>query len=220
MRKGTSTFGAGFTLIELLIVIAITAILAGILLPTLAKSRERARRVVCMNDLKEISLGLSMYGNDYAEWLPQYNPNQGTQNYDDLTNLGEKVYMGILYPKIIADPEIFYCPSEKDVDRGYEAAWAPEGDSDGTYDYWGKQGNRNRLTKGPGRAIVGDINISWGDGSLDWYERIDYTHRGEGQNVLHLGGDVQWYKRVDTKNSDPDYEGVPNVSGNFDCVDE
>ena len=60
----------GFTLIELLVVIAIIAILAAILFPVFAQAREKARQSTCLSNLKQLSMGVLMYVQDYDEQFP------------------------------------------------------------------------------------------------------------------------------------------------------
>src|ERR1051325_7095287 len=70
VKRGFCRARQGFTLIELLVVIAIIALLAAILFPVFSRARENARKSSCLNNIKQLAIGVTQYSQDYDETLP------------------------------------------------------------------------------------------------------------------------------------------------------
>lgn len=103
-----------FTLIELLVVIAIIAILAAILFPVFAQAREKARAISCLSNIKQVSLGVLMYVQDYDETYPEYFYNLSVQPPTDppFTPDEKDTMVGwneVIYP-YIKSIQLFTCP--------------------------------------------------------------------------------------------------------------
>jgi len=70
MQRIGKTKTKGFTLIELLVVIAVIAVLASILFPVFASAKKTAQRANCANNMKQLTVGLTMYQSDFGGWFP------------------------------------------------------------------------------------------------------------------------------------------------------
>src|SRR5246500_3076810 len=133
MKKTTLKQGAGrrvregFTLIELLVVIAIIAILAAMLLPALAKAKQKAQGIQCLNNSRQFALAWLLYAGDANDILVANPSSPGTnppawlwgnmQNYPDRANL-LLIQNGLMFP-FVKTVNIYKCPgNQTDEARG------------------------------------------------------------------------------------------------------
>ncbi len=213
---------SAFTLIELLVVIAIIAILAAILFPVFGRARENARRSSCQSNLKQVTLAVTQYAQDYDE---RYIPIRiSTSNY-------------FSWPVVVApylkSTQVLVCPSafqktsgSVDVVTTYTYNWfvgtavGASGttaakmlsdiplpsqspmfiDSGGT-----TQANRGLYfilpSTQPGSVVLGRIASSGGSAST-YAGAVPYSRHFDGANIAYTDGHVKWAKFIGGMNLD------------------
>ena len=199
----------GFTLIELLVVIAIIAILAAILFPVFARARAKATQTSCLNNLKELTLGMLMYAQDYDEIFPGMSlgpaqpnpvvPGNTTFNYHPDYGYFNCWSNGI-YP-YVKNVQIYLCPSS--LYECYEVAYGVPANGgnaagDGRVTLFGSGSSAPKMARIKRPAEILIMTEKGAGGGCQYLLSAQYyacrDSHSEGGNLGFFDGHAKWLK--------------------------
>jgi prepilin-type N-terminal cleavage/methylation domain-containing protein len=182
----------GFTLIELLVVIAIISILAGMLLPSLSRAKERAKRIACISNLRQVGLGFRLWSDDNDSRFPW----QVAQSEGGTKQVAEAWRHYVVLSNEIVTPQVLRCSSDPDRDAAFNFSADPDrglaamGNRALSY-FVGTEASDNR----PMMHVAGDRDVMGADNAYCQYADIQGVttlapETARWDNRLHLGGNM------------------------------
>jgi prepilin-type N-terminal cleavage/methylation domain-containing protein/prepilin-type processing-associated H-X9-DG protein len=202
----------GFTLMELLVVIAVLAILAGLLFPVLARAHAAARRTSCLSNLRQLAGAHHLYVQDWDEQLPgwiQPCPDQDeTLERDCYWTLFLQPYLRS--EKVLRDPEAIW-PGSPPREYAVLAEYALL-----TWQQYGRRGDASEVSMrwpGPPLALLQVVRpgetIQWLDGWTTTRWTLGTTGRhASGLNVVFVDGHARWMGEREFWRATPDESGL------------
>lgn len=212
LRGDRSNAARGFTLMDLMVSITIIAVLIGLLLPSISKINETTRRVICRSNMRQVSIGVSMYAQDNSQFLPRSqfvtstgrggkaastlqmrsDESGGTRaprpgDYDGLGRLFAREYINA--------PKVFYCPSYSGPNTfsRFAPQWAGKpGMINGNFQFRGTMSDGSRILNTQNEAAMGAL-ISDALTSL-----AEFGHKS-GLNVMRGDLSVSWLEDSDKR---------------------